>query len=409
MTCGEYLCLYMGLAQKKGCPSHFGLFDGDDYVFTDSNWMVVNFAKLFWRYGFDIYRLNKLTEDMLGNFARIYRIQAEGKAFRKVTTMLHAMDSRFLDMTRVSTSSWLKTLGFHERMIQEFVMAVTKCNYGQTPDIQGFVGAIAVAAADSNLWSVNGGNKRVPEELLKASRAAWLRRLVTEVALKENGLFTITSVDAETPIKRLFVEGSEPYLLNTEDINPRSQDYDIVIIATPLTEDKSIIKFVNFTEELQFPGRYERIVCTMVQGELRPESLKMMRDEQLDEILVTNPRLIFNSFGKQYPVDADCAKSYPDVWKIFSPRPISEDQMRVFFEESNSTNVIDWLAYPHYDSNQKVPDFELVPGLYHINAMEWAGSAMEMEAIGAKNVALLAYKYWMQDDNAGSRVLKDEL
>lgn len=39
-------------------------------------------------------------------------------------------------------------------------------------------------------------------------------------------------------------------------------------------------------------------------------------------------------------------------------------------------------------------NFTLYKGLYHINAIEWAASAMEMSVIGAKNVANLAYNDW---------------
>lgn len=409
----EYMVKFVsqfGLAKKKGCAGNLGLFNGEEYVFKDSSWSIVTLARLFWRYGYDIYRLNELTESMLGKFARIYRLQAEGNAFEDVASLLNAMDPQFVEMTHSSSAEWLQSLGFSQLLIDELVTAVTQCNYGQTPDIQTFVGLIAVAGADSSLWAVSGGNRRVPEELLKSSRAALLRRLVTQISPTDKGLFTVTSIDAEMPIKRLFVEGSQADVPINDDVLPRSQDYDVVIVATPLTKDKSNIKLVNFTKEFEFPGHYERIVCTMVQGKLRPETLKFTEEDPLDEVLVTNPRLIFNSFGKQYPVNVhDCSKGFPEVWKIFSSKPLPKDQLDIFFEKRNSTHVIDWLAYPHYDSDQELADFELVPGLYHVNAIEWAGSAMEMEIIGAKNAALLAYKYWKQDPDAGKRTLKDEL
>ena len=46
-------------------------------------------------------------------------------------------------------------------------------------------------------------------------------------------------------------------------------------------------------------------------------------------------------------------------------------------------------AYPSYSTNQtsEFTDFMLEENLYHINAIEWAASAMEMSVIGAKNVA----------------------
>ena len=38
--------------------------------------------------------------------------------------------------------------------------------------------------------------------------------------------------------------------------------------------------------------------------------------------------------------------------------------------------------------------FELSPGLYYTNNVEWAASAMEMSALSAKNVVNMAAKHW---------------
>lgn len=56
-------------------------------------------------------------------------------------------------------------------------------------------------------------------------------------------------------------------------------------------------------------------------------------------------------------------------------------------------NVKRWkAAYPQYSTENRFDRFKLQDGLYHVNAIEWAASAMEMSAIGGRNVAILAYK-----------------
>lgn len=57
-------------------------------------------------------------------------------------------------------------------------------------------------------------------------------------------------------------------------------------------------------------------------------------------------------------------------------------------------NVVDWLAYPEYGTEAREDRFVLAPGLYHVNAIEWAASAMEMSLVGARNVAILARNAW---------------
>lgn len=41
-------------------------------------------------------------------------------------------------------------------------------------------------------------------------------------------------------------------------------------------------------------------------------------------------------------------------------------------------------------------NFKLHDALYYVNAFEWAGSTMEMSAIAGRNVAILAYKDFLQ-------------
>lgn len=55
-----------------------------------------------------------------------------------------------------------------------------------------------------------------------------------------------------------------------------------------------------------------------------------------------------------------------------------------------------WKAYPHYSSSSRHDKFKLDDALYYVNAIEWAASAMEMSAIGGRNVAILAYNDYQQ-------------
>ena len=73
-----------------------------------------------------------------------------------------------------------------------------------------------------------------------------------------------------------------------------------------------------------------------------------------------------------------------DVWKVFSQQPLSEEEINQIFKERTQVVTCDWLAYPHYSPNQTKTfiNFKLEENLYHINAIEWAASAMEMSVIG---------------------------
>ena len=77
---------------------------------------------------------------------------------------------------------------------------------------------------------------------------------------------------------------------------------------------------------------------------------------------------------------------------MFSPQPLSSEQLSRIFDDTQTVRVTDWFAYPEYSSLvQPLPSFILFAGVYHLNAIEWSASAIEMSLIGGKNAALLAF------------------
>lgn len=83
------------------------------------------------------------------------------------------------------------------------------------------------------------------------------------------------------------------------------------------------------------------------------------------------------------------------VWKVFSSQPLSQEQLQHMFLSWDVVSETQWLAYPSYrPPHRKTPPFILHNHLYYLNAVEWAASAMEMSAISARNVALLAHHRW---------------
>ena len=99
------------------------------------------------------------------------------------------------------------------------------------------------------------------------------------------------------------------------------------------------------------------------------------------------------------------------VWKVFSQQPLSEEELNQIFKEKDQVVTCNWLAYPHYSANQTktFTNFKLEENLYHINAIEWAASAMEMSVIGAKNVANMIIQNLPGPIREKSERSKDEL
>jgi len=88
------------------------------------------------------------------------------------------------------------------------------------------------------------------------------------------------------------------------------------------------------------------------------------------------------------------------TWMVPAPDPLTDEQKQQMFLEVEDETSVEWLAYPVFELLQpkEFPPFVLDEGLFYINAIEKAASAMEMSAIGAKNVALLTNNYLLKED-----------
>lgn len=382
----------LGLRMKKSQGNKFGIYDGDKIVFQESDWHFITLADLFWRYGFSVFELWKDIKSMLEDFSSIYKLQEENNAFTTVYGMLEYMSPSFKNMTHESLLSYLQNKGYPKRLIEELVQSIMMVNYGQTNNMSAFAGFVSLAGADSNLWSVEGGNKLIPSELLTKSKAQFIHGDVLEIELKSDESFELKYYDAASK-------------------TALTEQYDIIILAAPFMKGKESIKFINFQKDFnQYGTLFHRIIATFVEGKLNP--LAFAAPFLPDEILTFKADLLFNSIGKVSPVNDDGQKETSEVYKVFSNLHLSERDIDRFFESVYTYKEVDWLAYPHYIPAQKLTPFFLYPGLYYINAIELAASAMEMSSIGSKNVALLAFNLWnnfVDKVDNHKRSYKDEL
>lgn len=52
-----------------------GIWNGDEFVFKDSGWAIVSFIKLFYRYGFQVFKLNRYLK-----IIRVITVQRKDKS-----------------------------------------------------------------------------------------------------------------------------------------------------------------------------------------------------------------------------------------------------------------------------------------------------------------------------------------
>jgi prenylcysteine oxidase/farnesylcysteine lyase len=233
------------------------------------------------------------------------------------------------------------------------------------------VGTVSVAGASNGLWSVLGGNKRLPMVLLNNSNVNL--RLNTQIG-------SVVSLPSGA-----FKFSTDP---NGKNLLPTA--YDKVILAFPFTSQTHQLEFNNFVDRAQLdaalrsssPGKYHRTVSTLVAAKAVREKYGYWLD-----IIACTPNF-FTSISRVHPVVLNRSERVP-VFKVFSPEPLTDSQLNEIFEEIHQIDISDWLAYPEYEGVPKsLPSFILSPNLYHLNGIEWASSAIEMSLISGRNAAI---------------------
>lgn len=364
------------MEKRVGKDSAFGLYNGKEFVYVeDSNWGFWNSVKLLWRYGFDSLKVKQIIDSLVEYFSRIYIFQDNQETYESVDDLLNAMKPDFVKDLHISCKEGFQESGVSQRVIDELVMATIMVNYGQTTSVHKFVASVSIAGAMPGLWSVKGGNIQIPERLLEISNASVIKGNVDRVTM-------------------MLDSGNYKVSWKTGSGEKKDGVYDIVIVATPLAKNiKESIEFVNFSSIISFPEVLHKTVATFIVGNFN-SSYFGLKSSRVNEVFSINSDLFFNSIGEIYPVDdmGECSNAY--AWKIFSKEPLQREQLEKVFSDIKDVKSIPWLAYPKYSTSPYKRKFILNKNLYYINAIEWAASAMEMSVVGARNVALLAFKSW---------------
>ena len=386
--------------EKKGeldPTSPIGIFNGKVFSVRLGTSKIMNLFKTLWHYGLSIIRMDFSIKSTLKNFKTIYTLQERGESFASVPDMLKAMgNDDMYALTQVTAKDYfVNKLGWSEKLVEEFVMAAMRVNYGQSVEtISAFTAYVSLAGADDgSLWSVVGGNWNIPSKVLEASGATFHE-------------------DEVTAVTRIKINGKVHYKLTTIAGGDFPGNFDVVIIANPL--NTSTVKFENFatspyTTSATTP--YHRTVAEFIHGQINMDFFGCSENDKTFPLTILTTGIesatfIFCSVSIEIPseVTQKDVKNYikpisenPDrVWKAFVPEPLTDEQKEMMFKEIKDQATFDWLAYPEYSPPEKFPPFILDDGVFYINTIEKAASAMEMSAIGAKNTALLVQEYLLK-------------
>lgn len=246
--------------------------------------------------------------------------------------------------------------------------------------ILGYVSLAGVQGGE--LWNVKGGNYRVCERLLEGSKATIYKDAKIESIRKE--------------IK----ENNVVYFLDSQDKGGCNQPYNAVVIAAPLEVPTTSLKCPKCSDWPAEQGTYQETIASFIQAPVNYKYFGYNSSQDLPNNIFTteNESLPFSSIGMKSTVDGKSIN--PPLYKVFSRKPLTETTLNELFilnrtsdEEEVRIQSISWLAYPHYTPPERFAPFVLDEGVFYVNAIERAASAMEMSAIGGRNAAILVKQY----------------
>jgi len=236
-------------------------------------------------------------------------------------------------------------------------------------------------AQGGELWNVKGGNYQVPQLLLQQAK----------VNLHKNAKITgVRKEIAKTTNKvTYFLDGVEQ----------NSTPYDLVIVAAPLEVPSYFFQCPDCERwpEQNELGVYQQTIASFVNAPVNYTHFGFKSKKNMpDDVFTTESKLLsFSSLSPQS--DVNDKTTNPLIYKVFSRKPLTnKDFSELFFVDPKSSlkySAITWLAYPHYTPPESFLPFELDKGVFYVNAIERAASAMEMSSIGGRNAALLAFHY----------------
>jgi len=259
---------------------------------------------------------------------------------------------------------WLADNGVRGRFVDQYATPVGRIMYGQDVSMNALATSIALAGAGlaGTLFSVRGGNRLVCEGLLKDAGARLRTRSEVTGVSRDEGTFTLQLAEGETA------------------------SYDVVVLATPAGPAVLELTGMEPSEAAVRSRALQTTWATFVQGTPRASYFGLATLADLPDAVLTveDEAIPFNSLGL-----VGAAADGEPIYKLFSRAAIANGLLDEVFSSRNAVETIRWEAYPVLRPSGELPPFRLVDGLYWVNAMEYAVSTMETEAVAARNVANL--------------------
>ena len=349
--------------QDPGSEESVGVWNGQRFAFRTHDSALLTRLAAVWRFGLrSPLRLQREVQRRVEQWNQIYAHLEKGAAFDSPAALCSELGLESL--LEIDGRQWLANSGVRGRFVDEYATPVGRIMYGQDVSMNGFATSIALAGAGlaGSLFSVGGGN-----------------RLVCEGLVREAGAELRCSAAIEAMSKS--ADGIELKLATGESVR-----HDLVVLATPMGLGGLSLSGIDAPEPATRRRAFQTTWATFIQGVPRAGYFGVASADALPDAVLTveDDAVPFSSLGL-VAESADGAS----IYKLFTRDPVPESLLDELFESRELVEQIRWEAYPVLRPTSELPPFRVADGLFWVNAMEYAVSTMETQAVAARNVANL--------------------
>jgi len=346
----------------------------------ESSWKIVNGLCFFWKY---------LTAPMVAGRAASrssfrmldgFITLETGAGARAETAEEMAQVVGMADLMGVSTKDYLLSKwGMTERYVNEVAAALLRLNSGNGIEQNAFSGLLELQQTRGNLYALAQGLEVLVVRLLAAANVELLHGWRVDRLEQEDGEWFLRAARQDHP--------TDEYL---------ERRFDAVLLATGAAPLGIRIVTANGSEVTPETPATSDVHVTVVVGELRVAAAFGLGDEEGE---AGQPQKVLTRGGKSAFFSLIVLGTHPKfdrrVYRITSGDALDDSLLDELFSERGPTLRQAWpQAVPAFDvldedNDGSLHSFRLAQGLYSTAAMESLASSLEIQAMTAKNVALL--------------------
>jgi prenylcysteine oxidase/farnesylcysteine lyase len=339
-----------------------GIFSNNSINIEFGSSNIANVIKMIWRYGMSPIRMRMKIDEFENKLEPVYDMLEKKIPLRDIEEIISILDMK--DLVDKTMSTYISEMGLNELYISEMLNATMRALYSQQ-DMTVLATFSALSKLGKELYHIKGGTRKLVDALIDICEKS---KDNFKLLLNTN----VISISKKDPAGRYILRSSVG-----------SEEYDIIIIAAPLSVAK-----IEFTDLLKHLNKFNNLPkpvsvhVTYIEGQLNNESFGT---NIFPQILIPEQALTAASITAIY--------NFGGVYKIHSLGRLTQAELEKSKLFRDGFKVLYSFGWSYACGRfEPMLDFANIPGyildtrLFYANAIEIIDVGMEEAIFSSQNV-----------------------